>query len=140
MHHYHGLSPDDFDPNTLYEATNTSRSRYKAVPEDLPDEHLFNADPKLLTYDNIIRLATRYSNKDIMTKANEGRPKDVFNSPQAVSSRIRAAMSFMAEEWNKTAEWNGRATVDDVKASLDEERRKHGVPVAHNNSNGKHPF
>jgi len=87
------LTLDDFNPNIVYTQTSPSRVTYKNTPKDVPDEHIFHADPKLIAYGNLLRLATQPSNLEIFSKVNAERPLPVFKSVQTVESRIVGAFS-----------------------------------------------
>ncbi|EMC98287.1 hypothetical protein BAUCODRAFT_574398 [Baudoinia panamericana UAMH 10762] len=115
------FSHADFDPKTVREATKASFKRYRAAPPEhvLPDELLFHADPNMLCYGNLLRLAQRYRDKDIFDMANAGRPLPVFRSVATVQARLRAAIRWAAERTGATL-----AEVDDW---LWGERAKHNI-------------
>lgn len=93
----YGFKPVDFDPMTNWPSQKSSTASFKPFPPDLSDEHIFNANPKHIAYDNILRLAARYSSSEILKKINEGRSSDVI-SRTAVDSRIKAALKSKADK------------------------------------------
>jgi len=113
------FSAADFDPSVIYESIVAPRKKYRDCPIEVPNEHLLNANPKLLAFGNLLRLAESYSNKDLFENINAGRPQPVFKTVQAIESRISAALDF-------TAENNGKS-IDSVKTFFDRLRQKNGV-------------
>ena len=120
-----GYKDDDFDPRTIYESTIPNKNTYMDFPADLDDAHIFNANPKLIAYGNILRLAQKYSDAEIHAMANKNRPKDVFKSDQVVSSRVKAAVLWFAEKYPSTFPGG----VDDVRDWLSMERAKRGIKM-----------
>ena len=119
----HGFTARDFDPATVYSSHQANKNMYRDLPSDLPLDLIFRADPKLIAYGNLLRLATKFSNTEIRRRANEGRPEEVFKSSQTVDSRVRAAIKSAADTWGPG--W----TVDVVEAWLDRERTSNGLMV-----------
>lgn len=117
----YGFKPKDFEPSTTYTSTLAEKSKFKPFPPDLPEEHIFNADPKQICYGNLLRIATRYSNSQIREKVNEGRPEPVFKSVQVIESRVRSALAWKADKENAIGGF------DAVKRSFEEESAKHGI-------------
>ena len=116
-----GFTQDHFDPQAIYESTQANKANYNDIPSDVPDEHLFNADPKQIAYGNILRLAAKYPAAEIYRRVNEGRPQPVFKSPQMVESRIKSAMKWAPDHWGNG--WNLGA----VGTWLEQERAKNGI-------------
>lgn len=125
------LTPQDFDPKTVYESSRSNKNAYKMVPEfsavdgrlQIADAHLFNADPKLLAYGNMLRLACKYTPQQILARVNnKNRPARVFKNYQAVESRIKAAIKHAADSQGESLE--------DVRGWLKAERAKNAVFIA----------
>ena len=112
-----GYTDSDFDPKTYYQSTMSKKNSYKDYPSDLHDKHIFAGDPRYIAQVNILRLATRYSNVDILHNVNKGRPitvtidgkpKTVLKNVQVVEGRIKAALTKHAKK-NKITDdeaWN----------------------------------
>ncbi|KAK6382568.1 hypothetical protein LTR65_010478 [Meristemomyces frigidus] len=113
------LTPQDFDPKTVYQTTIVTIRAYRPCPKEVPYERLFNADPKMLAYGNILRLAGKYSNRTIFERANASRSQPAFNSVQTVESRIAAALKWTAN--------NNAKPLEEIKAKLDEIRAGNGT-------------
>lgn len=118
------FSPSDFDPATVYETTHPSRSSYRERPPLLPDAWLFGADPRMLAYGNLLSLAQRYRNVDIFERVNAGRAERVFNSVQALESRMRSACVWSAE---MRTERGVPTTAEEVREWVRGERAKVGI-------------
>lgn len=98
------LSPADFNPNTVWDSTTASVNAYRQCPVEVPLDYLFHADPKMIAYGNILRLAESFTNTDIFNKVNAWRPQPVLKSVQTVESRITAALKWTAKRNNVSYE------------------------------------
>lgn len=96
----HGFTPEDFDATTKYESDKPSKGKFKPFPDDLPETYIFKADPSQIAYDNILRVATKYTNAQIQAKINKGRPEMAVRSSQVIDSRIKTALAWRAEKEN----------------------------------------
>jgi hypothetical protein len=97
------------------------KARYRDYPDDLQDKHIFNGDPHLIAYGNMLRLSTRYTNTQIYERSNKDRVQPAFTSKAAIDSRTTAAIKRAAKEWKMPGGY------DDVVAWLDRERVKNGL-------------
>ncbi|KAK5137266.1 hypothetical protein LTR08_000236 [Meristemomyces frigidus] len=113
------LTPADFDPKNVYKSTLAPIKSYRICPKAVCNEHLLNADPSMLAYGNLLRLAEELSYKDIFEKVNAGRPQPVFKSPQEVVNRVTVALKFTAG--------NNNVTVGRVVRDFDMIRAKNGI-------------
>lgn len=91
------LSADDFNPARTYSTHVVSEKSYRECPQQVDVRHLFHADPRMLAFGNLLRLAERFTNSDIMARANAGRPAPVFKTVQSVQSRVNAALKWTAK-------------------------------------------
>lgn len=120
----YGFSPQDFDPTTTYDSKlspkKPSPHSFKPFPPDLTEEHIFNANPRYLSYDNILRIAPKYNNGQIAEKINANRPVEVVKEG-TVGSRIRKALETKADSEQTPGGYEG------MKTWLKQKRRKNGV-------------
>ncbi|KAK3680076.1 hypothetical protein LTR78_000453 [Recurvomyces mirabilis] len=71
--------PPTSNPQTIYLGRNLATPHtYRHCPPQIPDSILFHAEPRMLAYGNLLRLAETHSNAQIMELANAGRPEPVF--------------------------------------------------------------
>jgi hypothetical protein len=122
------LKPEMFDPRTVYLKGTPSEYTYVHCPEQVSDIHLFRADPKMLAYGNLLRLAMNNSNQQIFEKANKDRPTPVFRDVNSVKRRLDAAYKWSAK-WNSPPKRTDGyvATEDTVREWLETERSNRGV-------------
>ncbi|KAK0894392.1 hypothetical protein LTS16_006020 [Friedmanniomyces endolithicus] len=123
---------EDFTQKTVWLQTRPHPSSYRECPpaDIIPDELLFHADPKMLAYGNLIRLACHFSNIEIWAFANAGRETPVFNSDRTVALRLKAACKWMAEKMNDPERVPGATRVllpSEIAQRLWDERAKNGV-------------
>ena len=116
-----GFTDEDFHPNRNWPVGQANRSRYEGYPAELEDIHIFNGNPHCIAYENILRLPTKYTNREIFTRCNQNRPTPAFQAPTIIDSRVKAAVVWTAKGW--------QADVDDVWAWLVREKQKNGVRV-----------
>ncbi|KAK0332835.1 hypothetical protein LTS02_009266 [Friedmanniomyces endolithicus] len=126
--------PEDFHPRTVWLQTKPHPSHYRECPpaDIIPDELLFHADPKMLAYGNLIRLARHYSNFEIWAFANAGRETPVFNSDTTVAVRLKAACKWMAEKMNDPERMPRATSVvlpTEILERLRDERARNGVNI-----------
>ncbi|KAF2773066.1 hypothetical protein EJ03DRAFT_333696 [Teratosphaeria nubilosa] len=122
----HNVRAEDFDPTRRYSQQKPRPGNYRYCPPQVPDSRLLNADPRMLAYGNLLRLAKTMTNEEIMAKANEHRPKPVFVKVNVLADRIQAAYKQEAKIFTDPA--RGLHTeLDEVKEWLVEERRKNGI-------------
>ncbi|KAK4554337.1 hypothetical protein LTR86_008545 [Recurvomyces mirabilis] len=82
--------PADFNPRTIHLGRNiATRHTYRHCPPQNPASILFHADPRMLAYGNLLRLAETHSDAQIMELANAGRPEPVFRTRRALERRLR---------------------------------------------------
>lgn len=110
-----GLTAADFDPATVYQSTRLRSSEYKQVPTEVSDDLLLHANPQLLANGNLLRIAGKYSNKELWEKINEGRPQKVITTVASLESRIRAACRDKAAQ--------DGSSYEDVRQALNEGRK-----------------
>ncbi|KAK1823066.1 hypothetical protein LTR12_002592 [Friedmanniomyces endolithicus] len=125
---------EDFNQRTVWLQTKPHPSHYRECPpaDIIPDELLFHADPKMLAYGNLIRLARHYSNFEIWAKANAGRETPVFNSDTTVAVRLKAACKWMAEKMNDPERMPCATRVvlpSEILERLRDERARNGVNI-----------
>lgn len=111
----------DFDPSRVWNHGPLNRSSYEKYPDDIDDNHIFSGDPNKIAYDNILRLATRYTNSQIFENANKGRPRPAFNSKATVTTRIASAIAHAG-----LIHPNG---VEGVERELNDQKRNNGLVV-----------
>jgi hypothetical protein len=116
-----GFTDEDFNPNRTWPVQPVHRSRYTEYPVDLKDIHILNGNPELISYGNILRLATRYTNRQIFALSNEYRVKHVIRTAAAIDNRVKSAVAWAAEEWNMPG------GIDGVWAWLGAEKQKNGL-------------
>ncbi|KAH9829130.1 protein odd-skipped-related 2 isoform X1 [Teratosphaeria destructans] len=122
----HNVQAEDFDPTRKYLRQKPHPCNYRYCPPQVPDSRLLNADPRMLAYGNLLRLARSMTNEEIMAKANEHRPEPVFVKLAVVKERIQAAFKQEAKIFTDPA--RGLYTEpDEVSRWLAEERRKNGI-------------
>lgn len=82
---------------------------------------MFRACPRrILGFGNLLRLATRYSNQDLLAKINRSRPEAVMTI-SGLRSRIKRAFGWAAgKEWFPP-------TAEEVKAWFEGQRRANGI-------------
>lgn len=113
-----GLSIADFDPTIDHGELRTSANKYVDISPSvgLPDAHMFNAHcNKIISFGNLLRLASRYTQTDLIRKLNTNRTHLRFKSA-LITKRLKAAVKWAAGR----PEWQG---VGDVEAWLDGQRR-----------------
>ncbi|KAK0935270.1 hypothetical protein LTR29_013135 [Friedmanniomyces endolithicus] len=125
---------EDFNEKTVWLETKPHPLHYRQCPPAhiIPDELLFHADPTMLAYGNLIRLACHYSNFEIWAKANAGRETPVFNSETAVAKRLKAACKWMAGKMNdpeRIPRATGVVLPNEILERLRDERVRNGVNI-----------
>ena len=113
-----GFTDEDFNPNRTWPVQPLNRSRYREYPVDLQDIHIFNGNPDFISYGNILRLATRYKNRQIFALSNKYRVRPVIQTPAALDNRVRSAVAWAAKEWEMPG------GIDGVWAWLGGEKQK----------------
>lgn len=112
-----GLTDADFDPTAHNGEYRCVQSQYVDIPPSmgLPDELLFNGScRRMLCYGNLLRLASRYSDHELISKINAGRSDYLFDQT-TITRRLKAAIKWAADrpEWQE---------VGDIQAWLDRSR------------------
>ncbi|KAI7084587.1 hypothetical protein KC356_g6631 [Hortaea werneckii] len=118
------LTAEDFNPRQTWVSTNATALAYRACPLEVPIGHLLNAEPRMIAFGNLLRLAEQFTTAEIFEKVNEGRDQPVFKTLGSVQSRIRTAVNWTAEHNDKS--------VEEIKSALEDFKRSNGVKVRRN--------
>ena len=118
------LTAEDFNPRHDWFSAYATTQAYRACPLEVPIAHLLNADPKMIAFGNLLRLAEQFTTAEIFEKVNEGRDQPVFKNLGSVQSRIRIAVNWTAEHNDKS--------VEEIKSALEDFKRSNGVKVRRN--------
>ena len=118
------LTAEDFNPRQTWSSTNATTQAYRACPLEVAIEHLLNAEPKMIAFGNLLRLAEQFTTAEIFEKVNEGRDQPVFKTLASVQSRLRIAVNWTAEHNDKS--------VEEIKSALEDFKRSNGVKVRRN--------
>ncbi|KAI7358604.1 hypothetical protein KC367_g4505 [Hortaea werneckii] len=118
------LTAEDFNPRQTWVSTNATTQAYRACPLEVPIGHLLNAEPRMIAFGNLLRLAEQFTTAEIFEKVNEGRDQPVFKTLGSVQSRIRTAVNWTAEHNDKS--------VEEIKSALEDFKRSNGVKVRRN--------
>ncbi|KAI7514393.1 hypothetical protein KC347_g759 [Hortaea werneckii] len=118
------LTAEDFDPRQTWISANATTQAYRACPLEVPIGHLLNAEPRMIAFGNLLRLAEQYTTAEIFEKVNESRDQPVFKTLGSVQSRIRTAVNWTAEHNDKS--------VEEIRSALEDFKRSNGVKVRWN--------
>ncbi|GAB1743343.1 hypothetical protein NU219Hw_g9184t1 [Hortaea werneckii] len=118
------LTAEDFNPRHDWISATATTQAYRACPLEVPIGHLLNADPRMIAFGNLLRLAEQFTTAEIFEKVNEGRDQPVFKTLGSVQSRIRIAVNWTAEHNDKS--------VEEIKSALEDFKRSNGVKVRRN--------
>ncbi|KAI6807100.1 hypothetical protein KC332_g11698 [Hortaea werneckii] len=118
------LTAEDFNPRQTWSTTNATTQAYRACPLEVPIGHLLNAEPKMIAFGNLLRLAEQFTTAEIFEKVNESRDRPVFKTLASVQSRIRIAVNWTAEHNDKS--------IEEIKSALEDFKRSNGVKVRRN--------
>lgn len=118
------LTAEDFNPRHDWFSTYATTQAYRACPLEVPIAHLLNADPRMIAFGNLLRLAEQFTTAEIFEKVNEGRDQPVFKNLGSVKSRIRIAVNWTAEHNDKS--------VEEIRSALEDFKRSNGVKVRRN--------
>ncbi|KAI6879180.1 hypothetical protein KC334_g17095 [Hortaea werneckii] len=118
------LTAEDFNPRHDWFSAYATTQAYRACPLEVPIGHLLNADPRMIAFGNLLRLAEQFTTAEIFEKVNEGRDQPVFKNLGSVQSRIRIAVNWTAEHNDKS--------VEEIKSALEDFKRSNGVKVRRN--------
>ncbi|KAI7670739.1 hypothetical protein KC319_g5785 [Hortaea werneckii] len=118
------LTAEDFNPRQTWSSRNATTQAYRACPLEVPIGHLLNAEPKMIAFGNLLRLAEQFTTAEIFEKVNEGRDQPVFKTLGSVQSRLRIAVNWTAEHNDKS--------VEEIKSALQDFKRSNGVKVRRN--------